>query len=81
MKSELQLYFERCKIFDWYYEFSDDGSVYNRGRDTKMKLLSEADGDPIKMKIFMAWQNHMFSGSSFGTEKIPEPTIELINEK
>lgn len=32
-------YIEALKNHDWFYEFSDDHSVYQRGREAFMQLL------------------------------------------
>lgn len=37
---------------DWFYEFSDDGSVYRAGRIKYQQLINQADSDPIYQKAY-----------------------------
>ena len=46
-------YFEALKTFDWYYEMSDSGEVYARGKARRAQLIAEADQDPVKEEMFL----------------------------
>jgi hypothetical protein len=42
MSQQLDDFREACECFDWQYEFSDDHSVFRRGRKAQATLFSEA---------------------------------------
>ena len=46
-------FFEALKTFDWYYEMSDSGEVYARGKARMARLTAEADQDPVKEEMFL----------------------------
>lgn len=50
--TEYQAYYNRCRNADWYYDYSDDGWMYERGRQQIAKLQSEASEDETKHAIF-----------------------------
>jgi len=70
-------FFNRCKNHDWYYDFSDDYRVWQRGtaaRDELRRLIAEAGADrSVFQAIYDKWRDYMFNGPSWGTEKPPEP--------
>jgi len=72
-REELQNFYDKCQSFDWYFDWSDDGSVWDRGQKNYSLLKIEAASSPEKKSIFDLWHLHMFSGPSFGTEKAPRP--------
>ena len=72
---ERQEFFKQCQSHDWYYQYSDDGRVYDRGRETSHRLQSKAKTHPALMEIYKSWSNYKFTGKSFGTEQSPEPVI------
>jgi hypothetical protein len=73
MNSVTQGFYDRCESFDWYYEYSDDHRVWQRGCAAHDALRAEAISDPEKDVIYQAWHKHMFSGVEFGTDKAPRP--------
>jgi uncharacterized alpha-E superfamily protein len=53
-------FFNACMKHDWYYEFSDDGRVYNRGKEAERLLESYiATNDTFKniYNDFIKWCN------------------------
>jgi hypothetical protein len=56
-KAEYMDYASRCKKADWYYDYSDDHSVYTRGRNEIGGLQAEAKADPIKQQLYDALKN------------------------
>ena len=48
-------FFEALKTFDWYYEMSDSGEVYARGKARMARLTAEADQDEDKKRILLAF--------------------------
>ena len=72
-KTDLQKFWKKCDAHDWYFEYSDDGRVWNEGRKSLSELFDEASKDPKKMEMFNAFKNNMFSGPAYGTERPPKP--------
>lgn len=60
--STLSDYVKKLAVHDWYYQMSDDYSVYCRGRDASASLTLEAATDEKKRKALMLYQ-----ASYFGT--------------
>jgi hypothetical protein len=48
-------FFNACKNFDWYYNYSDDHRVWRSGEAASKQLLEESKTDPIKSKIYTDW--------------------------
>lgn len=51
-------YWTACRVHDWFYEMSDDNSVYEAGRDNEDRLRDLANADPKLMEIYAAWREH-----------------------
>lgn len=70
------MFWHKAKNFDWYYEFSDDHSVWLRGNANKAKLKETARelGDEA-VAILEAWSKHFFTGESWGTDKAEAPPM------
>lgn len=71
--AEKQEFWDECAQHDWFYDYSDDQRVWDRGRAAEAKLQVKVNRDPEFGIIFKAFQAHIFSGSSFGTAKQPKP--------
>jgi len=41
MNDKLQRYREHLKSHDWFHAYSDDGRVYNEGRNSLMRLTEQ----------------------------------------
>ncbi|AAQ64357.1 hypothetical protein KVP40.0287 [Vibrio phage KVP40] len=74
-ESDDHQFFHDCAGFDWFYQFSDDHSVYLRGERELSKLKSRMTNER-RNKIYEAWCQYMFSGPNFGLEQHPEPKWE-----
>jgi hypothetical protein len=40
----LQEFYDLLDQHDWYYQYSDDRSVYNRGKEQQAKIEAQASG-------------------------------------
>lgn len=69
----LQEFYDKCAAFDWYYEYSDDHRVWQRGCTAHDALRAEAASDPAKSEIYQAWHKHMFTGEPWKSERAPRP--------
>jgi|GEM_PF-896302 len=70
---DLEQYWEKLNNFDWFYEYSDDHSVWQRGRIAASKIAAIAIESPEHRALYDGFYKHHFSGKSFGTEKAPKP--------
>ena len=72
-KTPIQDFYDRCQYVDWYYGFSDDFRVFQRGEAALRALKAEAEADPAKLAIYEAWNTHFFTGKPWGNEQQPPP--------
>ena len=77
-KPTLAQFWDKCEAFDWFYEMSDDGSVYRAGRRAQgeIEALAKASG-PEYEAMWAAFGAHHYSGHAWGTEKQPKPERPL----
>ncbi len=68
-----QEFYDACEKFDWFFEYSDDFSVWRRERTNHAALLAHTLGRPDLLAIYDAWFAFMFSGDAFGKPKAPKP--------
>lgn len=66
-------YYDRLEKADWFYEFSDDHSVWKRGSTEFANLRGLAKQSSEHQALFDAFRTHHFSGKPWGTEKQPKP--------
>ncbi len=71
-ESDDHQFFADCSAFDWYYNFSDDHSVWKRGESGIRTLKGRITSDK-RQQIFDDWNMYKFSGVNFGTEQTPQP--------
>lgn len=53
-------YFTALETHDWYYQMSDSGEVYARGKSQVGRLKAEAEQDPEKMRMLQAFFDFYF---------------------
>lgn len=58
---------------DWYYDYSDSHAIWVRGSGQEAKLRAIARQSPEHNKMFEGFRTHMFSGSTFNSEKKLKP--------
>jgi len=51
-RMNIEQYFAECSLMDWFYDYSDDHSVWTRGNNRDRELSRIADGSPILEKIY-----------------------------
>jgi hypothetical protein len=66
-------YWDKLNAHDWYYAFSDDHRVWERGSRAINELNRLADNIKGGRELLKAFHKHMFSGKAWGTEKSPKP--------
>jgi len=77
MSVELKDYFEALKKHDWYFENSDDRSVFSKGRENQKlleRIANQKDGNFRKM--FNDFSEHYFTGEPWGTVKTTMPKLK-----
>ena len=48
---------------DWFYEYSDDHSVWRRGNEKERELMSIAQKDKRAEVLFEGYRSYMFKGA------------------
>lgn len=71
--TDLQSYYDELANHDWFYEYSDDHSVWRKGSSAQTQLRAKSNKAPEHLSLYNAWSSYMFSGDAFGTEKQPKP--------
>lgn len=66
-------YYDQLERHDWYYEWSDDHGVWERGSADASRLKQISEESPEHKALWDGFNKHKFSGESWGTEKQPKP--------
>ena len=61
-EKELSEFYKRLGWHDWFYEYSDDHSVWQRGREALHQLSNDAKKDKRAEVLFESYKNYMFRG-------------------
>ena len=69
----LSKYYDMLSGHDWYYDYSDDHSVWQKGRDASEQLRRIAENGQEYKDLRLAFRAYYFSGDAFGKEKQPYP--------
>lgn len=76
MECSIVEYFEMLKNHDWYFEMSDDQSVWKEGSEYHQHLLNIANEKQADYKrMFDAFEQAYFSGEPWGTAKVEIPRL------
>ena len=62
-EEELSEFYKRLGWHDWFYEYSDDHSVWSRGKDAERKLMTDARKDKRAEVLFESYRSYIFKGS------------------
>ena len=74
-------FYDACLRFDWFYEMSDDHTVWRRGNAAKADLLSHAPIGSENRTIWDAMVKHHYSGPPWNTLKSPMPDRPAVAVK
>lgn len=70
----LAAYYDELARHDWYYDWSDDHSVWRRGQTATGRLVRIAQqGGPEYQALLTAWRQHMFTGPAWKNDRAPKP--------
>ena len=64
---------------DWYFEFSDDFSVWKRGAESESQVKTIASQSDQHQAVYDAHLAYYFGGASFGTNRPDEPQKSDFN--
>jgi hypothetical protein len=70
-------YFDRLSRHDWFYEYSDDGRVYRKGRDAEASLKADARDNPWRMQALVLWQEHISAVHGGNREHVIPTAVEV----
>lgn len=60
--TSLQAYWDALNRHDWFYEFSDDQSVWDRGQREAGRLYGLRTTSPEHEKMWTDWNAHINAG-------------------
>lgn len=66
-------FYDKLDRADWYYVFSDDGSVYRAGEHELATLEAMAEQSPEHRALFDGFRKHFFTGRAWNNEQVPKP--------
>jgi hypothetical protein len=69
----LEQYWVMLNNHDWYYNYSDDPSVWRRGSNNEAKMVGTSKQSPEHEALYKGFVAHHFSGDPWKTEKQPKP--------
>jgi hypothetical protein len=69
----LSEFWEKLNKFNWYYDFSDDSKIWDRGKLTHRELAAIAKISPEHQTLYNKFTKHAYSGRAWGNEKVPKP--------
>lgn len=70
----LRDYWDKLSRHDWYYNYSDDGSVWRRGEENESKLIAISRQSPEHKALYDGFKEHHFTGEGWTKkEKFPKP--------
>jgi hypothetical protein len=61
---QLNAYISELSSHDWYYTYSDDGSVYRAGERKEQALRAKAKEHPVYQKAWNIWSGWVFAGDA-----------------
>ena len=64
-------YFKELQGHDWYYEYSDDHSVWTKGRNKRHQLQALAQESEVMLRMYNDYADFVFHNSEI------KPTIEM----
>lgn len=73
------MFFNICSSHDWFYNSSDDNSVWRKVAASNKKLFAASEESEKHKEIYVAWHSYVFSGRSFGTDPKPKPKYSDFN--
>jgi hypothetical protein len=51
-------FIDMLRNHDWYYQYSDDGSVYRAGDKQYQLIVIAKRGNPLFQRIYEIWADH-----------------------
>ncbi len=73
MKLTLEEYYDQLDKHDWFYEYSDDHTIWQKGSEERARLQRVSMQSPNHKKLWDGFNQYHFSGEAFGTDKNPKP--------
>lgn len=69
----LKEYYKMLKEHDWYFDWSDDGRVWEKGRAAHSRLAAMSTQSPEHKALWEGFKSHKFTGKPWNTEQAPMP--------
>jgi hypothetical protein len=71
---EIKQYFEDVEAHDWFYAFSDDQRVWNKGSESERNLINVSETNETFGRIWKDWLE--FKNSRINKTEAKEPVLE-----
>ena len=72
----IEEFYKLLQSHDWYYYFSDDPSVYDKGKASHTAIVSAVKTYPTLKLLYQDYQIYAFRGRN---SKMSEPKLEDYN--
>lgn len=69
----LKEYYQMLDKHDWYFDWSDDGRVWEKGRANNSRLAAISTQSPKHKELWEGFKKHKFTGKPWNTEQAPKP--------
>lgn len=73
---EIKQWYDKLSKFDWYYQYSDDHSVWKYWSDKMDAMWKDIKDNPLLLQMYNDWHDHYFSGEHMETPQKPKPKLE-----
>ena len=76
--TNLQEFDKKLRYHDWYYNFSDDGSVWRAGERAQEEIQRISKESPQHLELFESWSKYFFSGENWNKPKFTEEELNAV---
>lgn len=66
-------FYELLSKHDWYYDWSDDRSIWARGKSSLVLIQGIAAQSQEHLALFNGFKKHYFTGRPWNNEQAPKP--------
>lgn len=66
-------YYLLLEKHDWFFDYTEDPTVWRRGQAAHAHLQQIAKTSPEHQALYQKYRDYVFSGASFDKERLPKP--------
>lgn len=75
---EFVKYINKLALHDWFFDYSDDPSVWKRGNASHRQLVEEAAKHPVLAQALEAWEEYVLSDGRSPSGLLAKENIILM---